>query len=234
MNTKLKYLLLLRSHRRLSSHLELPLKAGTPRHGAAGRYHPYPNATGNSMAKKAKELATPGSLNLMNIPHLNVKRKLSRFGMPKYTTPLSSPALPMVPLSPTDQGKVGATPGAVGAGGGSGTVPTISVSSGAQPTSGMCTTQSIIQVLLLSLLSVAVSRNYSTCEKYYDQSRLPPGAVNASTFTKASLSPTVVATPSGPRTQQVLSPGLPPVTRGSWWDSLDLPGEMYVKTWSAC
>lgn len=123
------------SHRRLSSQLELPLKSGTPRHGAAGRYHPYSNTSGNSMAKKAKELATPGSLNLMNIPHLNVKRKLSRLGMPKYTTPLSSPALPMVPASPTAQGKVGGTPGSIGAGG-SGSVPTISVSSGAPPTSG--------------------------------------------------------------------------------------------------
>lgn len=122
-----------RSHRRLSGQLDLPLKTGTPRHG--GRYHPYPNTSTNSMAKKAKELATPGSLNLMNIPHLNVKRKLSRFGMPKYTTPLSSPALPMAPLSPTAQGKVGGTPGSMGTGGG-GTVPTISVSSGAPPTTG--------------------------------------------------------------------------------------------------
>ena len=89
------------------------------------------------MAKKAKELATPGSLNLMNIPHLSVKRKLSRLGIPKYTTPLSSPALPMVPLSPTGQGKVGGTPASLGAGA-SAAVPTISVSSGAQPTSGTC------------------------------------------------------------------------------------------------
>ena len=127
---------LFRSHRRLSSHLELPLKTGTIRHSGTGRYHPYPNFGGNSVSKKAKELATPGSLNLMNIPHLNVKRKLSRFGMPKYTTPLSSPALPMVPLSPTAQGKVGGTPGSVAAGGSS-TVPTISVSSGASTTSGI-------------------------------------------------------------------------------------------------
>ena len=129
-------LCLFSSHRRLSSHLELPLKTGTPRHGATGRYHPYSNFGGNSVSKKAKELATPGSLNLMNIPHLNVKRKLSRFGMPKYTTPVSSPALPMVPLSPTAQGKVGGTPGSVSTGG-NGTVPTISVSSGASATSGI-------------------------------------------------------------------------------------------------
>lgn len=87
------------------------------------------------MAKKAKELATPGSLNLTVVPHLNVKRKLSRFGMPKYTTPLSSPAMPLAPLSPTVQGKVG-TPGP-GTAGGSGPAPTISISSGAPPTSGM-------------------------------------------------------------------------------------------------
>ena len=86
------------------------------------------------MAKKAKELATPGSLNLTVVPHLNVKRKLSRFGMPKYTTPLSSPAMPLAPLSPTSQGKIGRTPGPGTAGGG-GPVPVISVSSGAPPTS---------------------------------------------------------------------------------------------------
>ena len=65
------------------------------------------------------------------------------------------------------------------------------------------------------------SREYSTCDKYYDQSRLPPGAATALTLTKSSMSPTSGIPPSG---HQVVSPGLPPISRGSWWDTLDLPG----------
>ncbi len=78
------------THRRPSSQLDLPLRDGS-RHSA--RYEPYPSRS------KARELSTPGSLSLMNIPQLSAKNKLSRHGLPKYTTPLSSPALAPPPSS---------------------------------------------------------------------------------------------------------------------------------------
>ena len=72
------------------------------------------------------------------------------------------------------------------------------------------------------MLATSVPRRYSTCEKYYDQSRLPPGAVTSVTVSNLSVSPSSGIS-HGPR-QQLLSPGLPPISKSSWWDSLDLPG----------
>ena len=122
------------SSRRSSSHLDLPVKGGSSRH-SSNRYEPYSTTS----SRKARELATPGSLNLMNMPVLNANKKPSHFGLPKYGTPLSSPA--MAPsISPTPQGKVGMALGTSG-GGFSHVLPTISLNSGTSvsiPNAGVC------------------------------------------------------------------------------------------------
>ncbi len=61
------------SNRRSSAHLDLPLRTGTR---SSSRYEPYPS--GRTM----RELATPGTLHLANTPILNIKRRLSKPGLP--------------------------------------------------------------------------------------------------------------------------------------------------------
>lgn len=86
------------SLRRPSTQLDLSLN---PRN-SSGRYKPY------SQRSRAKELATPGSLNLMNQPALTASKLRGQRAVPKYTTPMSSPGL-LPTLSPTVHGKPGIT-----------------------------------------------------------------------------------------------------------------------------
>ena len=80
----------------------------------------------------------------------------------------------------------------------------------------------LVHELLMALATTPAVRGYSTCEKYYDQSRLPPGAVTSVAVTNLSMSPSNGI--SHGLYQQLPSPGLTPVSKSSWWDSLDLPG----------
>ena len=74
-------------HRRSSAHLDLPLRTGTR---SSTRYEPYPTSGKRGM----RELATPGTLHLTNTPILNIKRRLSKPGLPMWVmAPLSWRAL---------------------------------------------------------------------------------------------------------------------------------------------
>ena len=98
------------SLRRQSSQLDLPLRTPNSRHSSLGRYEPY-----SSTRRKAKELATPGSLNLMNQPALTANKLSRQRAVPQYTTPMTSPGL-LPSLSPTVHGKVGVVSSATSAG----------------------------------------------------------------------------------------------------------------------
>lgn len=109
--------------RRQSSQLDLPLRGSNLR---TGRYEPY----SSSRRSRAKELATPGSLILMNQPALTANKLSRQRAVPKYTTPMSSPGL-LPALSPTVHGKMGLTPSAPSLGM---TLPLPSISLNSAPT----------------------------------------------------------------------------------------------------
>ena len=120
------------SVRRQSGQLDLPLNMSNHRNSLGGRYEPY-----STRSTRAKELATPGSLNLFNQPAL-IANKLSRQrAVPKYAAPMASPGL-MPILSPT-HGKMNASSMASSLGM-SLSLPSITLSSGPTTTSssGTC------------------------------------------------------------------------------------------------
>ncbi len=72
------------SNRRSSAHLDLPLRTGTR---SSSRYEPYPSG------RPMRELATPGALHLANTPILNIKRRLSKPGLPMWALVLLQPLI---------------------------------------------------------------------------------------------------------------------------------------------
>lgn len=140
------------SLRRQSGQLDLPLRMSNPR-TSGGRYEPY-----STRASRAKELATPGSLNLMNQPALLANKLSQQRALPRYAAPLSSPGL-MPALSPTVHGK-GITSSLASSLGMSLPLPSINLSSG--PTTTSSSGAVMLMCVQIALFTVLV---YNVC--YY-------------------------------------------------------------------